>query len=353
MEGCTSTSVCRMMSRRALVARSIRSAAIVAFGGEILSTMTACAPQVALGAIEVAVEMAEILDVIAFARTTQELVEPLFTMLAEHVGDYVGDAVADDLFGGTAEQVSERLALGRIASPSPSSNAFHNEHASQIGSQLSRTLGKWAVKKAFSSGAGQGAHLVVGQFFRFDDASDPRDDRDLNALEMKLVTAAHREWNRVLVPDSARLEITDGSSGYKRLFTDGRYYFNAVATQDLQGSLSMRIETASTSASNNSANNSRYRPTTDDDARYPLRNAELGSTLTVPWQNTSGSASVLYIDGTRTLVRNGDRVEVTGTVIYDKRHKCKVLKVRGENGPVYFPLSPPTDASFFDCTPIE
>jgi hypothetical protein len=99
-------------------------------------------------------------------------------------------------------------------------------------------------------------------------------------------------------------------------------------------------------------------PTQESENAYPWANAPLGSTLSGPWHNTTGQTTILYIDGVRTTVFNGDLVTVSGVVVYDRRYKCKALRVEGEDSagrskPVYFFLSKPTPASFFDCTPEE
>jgi hypothetical protein len=98
--------------------------------------------------------------------------------------------------------------------------------------------------------------------------------------------------------------------------------------------------------------------TTDPQASYPWAHVPLGSTLSGPWHNTSGEATVLYIDGVRTIILDGDLVTITGVVVYDRRYKCKALRVESQDSsgklkPVYFPLSKPTPASFWDCTPEE
>jgi hypothetical protein len=98
------------------------------------------------------------------------------------------------------------------------------------------------------------------------------------------------------------------------------------------------------------------RNTPKDD--YPNAHAALGSTLSISWLNTNGQAYVVYINGARRVVLNGDQVTVTGTVVFDRRYKCLALRVEGEGSPgklapMYFPLSQPTPASFWDCTPDE
>jgi len=91
---------------------------------------------------------------------------------------------------------------------------------------------------------------------------------------------------------------------------------------------------------------------------WPWADIPLGNSLRVPWRNTTGAPTVLYIDGVRTVVCNGDLVTISGIVVYDRRYKCKALRVMGEDSwgnpkRFYFPMTEPTTPSFFDCMPDE
>jgi hypothetical protein len=92
-------------------------------------------------------------------------------------------------------------------------------------------------------------------------------------------------------------------------------------------------------------------------ASYPFADAPLGSTVTGQMRNTSGGPQAFYIDGVRTVVPNGGTIILSGIVMYNKRHKCKAIRVDGEMWGIrkilYVPLTPPMPASFWDCTPDE
>ena len=90
---------------------------------------------------------------------------------------------------------------------------------------------------------------------------------------------------------------------------------------------------------------------------YPFADAPLGSTVNGESRNTSGLPEVFYIDGVRTVVPDGGTIRLSGIVMYNKRYKCKAFRVDSEMWGIrktrYIALSPPTPASFWDCTPDE
>jgi hypothetical protein len=98
--------------------------------------------------------------------------------------------------------------------------------------------------------------------------------------------------------------------------------------------------------------------TNGPDTSYPWENTPLGTTLTLTTRNASRSSMIVYINGERTVVLGGEAVTVTGVVVFNRRHKCKALRLESEDNwghrvHVYVMLSEPTPASFFDCTPDE
>jgi hypothetical protein len=99
-------------------------------------------------------------------------------------------------------------------------------------------------------------------------------------------------------------------------------------------------------------------PAQEPDPYAAWKDAPFGTTLTGPWHNTSGQTYIVYINGVRTIVLNGETVTISGVVVYDRRYKCKALRLESEDDSgkpkrIYTFLSKPTPASFWDCTPDE
>jgi hypothetical protein len=99
-------------------------------------------------------------------------------------------------------------------------------------------------------------------------------------------------------------------------------------------------------------------PSQKPDPFAPWRDIPIGATISGPWRNTSGQTYIVYINGKRTVVLDGDLVTISGVVVYDRRYKCKALRLESEDSAgkpkrLYIFLSKPTPASFFDCTPDE
>jgi hypothetical protein len=99
-------------------------------------------------------------------------------------------------------------------------------------------------------------------------------------------------------------------------------------------------------------------PSPEPDPFAPWKDIPIGATISGPWRNNSAEPVVLHFGGKRTVVFSGEIATIQGVVVYDRRLKCKALRLLSEDDKgyekrLYIPLSKPTPASFWDCTPDE